>query len=817
MVALPLLCLAGIEVALRLAGSGYPTRFLLPRTTGGQEVRIANEKFGWRFFPRQLARRPLPLSINAEKPAGTFRIFVFGESAAMGDPEPAFGFSRILEVLLRERFPGARFEVVNVAFTAINSHVILPIARECAGQQGDLWIVYMGNNEVMGPFGAGTIFSAQAPPLPVIRASLALKRLQLGQWADQTVERLFGASSQTQSWAGMEMFLEQQIRQDDARLSRVYDHFRRNLEDIVQIGIRSGARVIVSSVASNLKDCAPLASLHSPHLNESQISEWDRAYSDAAALENSGQFAKAISAYGAAERIDAGFAELQFRLARCHAALTNQVEARRRFDRARDLDTLRFRADTRLNALTKQLAASREDAGVYWLDAMETLAQASADGIPGDEFFFDHVHLTFEGNYHLARALAQGTLRALPSGISRNDKGSWASAELCAQRLALTAWSRYAMHETMLRRLSSAPFTNQLNYAARRQRSLEKLRELRPGAEPAALGAAVEVFKEALTRMPDDVMLRENFAKLLHARGDFEAALGQFQRVIELWPHDPSGYYNAGAVRRAQGKITEAAQYFQQALKVNPDYGEAHFGLGMIALSQERRAESVGSFMAAIRLRPGLWEAHLNLALALEKLGDSSRAIGHFTEALRLQPNSHVAHLRLGDLQAQQGDRMSALQHYSDAARAQPETVLGEFNRLVQSQPQDALAHFKLANALAAVGRSTDAMESLRQVVRLKNDFWEARYLLGVELATQERLPEAQAQFAEAVRLRPDFALAHLNLGVALAKQARLREAAVHFQETLRLQPANRQAKQFLQTIQSLTNAAPRPKSGNGD
>lgn len=56
----------------------------------------------------------------------------------MGDPQPAYGASRYLEVLLRERFPHEKFEVVNLGVTAINSHVILPIAREVASRgQGD--------------------------------------------------------------------------------------------------------------------------------------------------------------------------------------------------------------------------------------------------------------------------------------------------------------------------------------------------------------------------------------------------------------------------------------------------------------------------------------------------------------------------------------------------------------------------------------------------------------------------------------------------------------------------------------------------------
>ncbi|MHB9008060.1 MAG: hypothetical protein ACYDC1_14125 [Limisphaerales bacterium] len=163
---IPLLLLAATEIGLRLAGYGYSTRFFRTATIGGESVLVENDKFGLRFFPAALARTPAPVVLRPAKPPGTIRIFVLGESAALGDPRPAYGFGRYLEVLLRERHPQARFEVVNVAMTAINSHAILPIARECARYDGDFWLVYMGNNEFVGPFGANTVFGPQAPSGP---------------------------------------------------------------------------------------------------------------------------------------------------------------------------------------------------------------------------------------------------------------------------------------------------------------------------------------------------------------------------------------------------------------------------------------------------------------------------------------------------------------------------------------------------------------------------------------------------------------------------------------------------------------------------
>src|SRR5256884_6327957 len=195
-----------MELALRCGDYGYPTSFFLKTRIHGNPVYIENQKFGFRFFPPALARSPSPVILPAEKAANTYRIFLLGESAALGDPDPAYGFGRYLEVLLRDRYPGTRFEVVCAAMTAINSHALLPIARECARHDGDLWILYLGNNEMEGPFGAGTVFGSPAPSLTFVRASLAARSTRIGQLLDAFLGRL-ARESAVRSWRGMALFL----------------------------------------------------------------------------------------------------------------------------------------------------------------------------------------------------------------------------------------------------------------------------------------------------------------------------------------------------------------------------------------------------------------------------------------------------------------------------------------------------------------------------------------------------------------------------------------------------------------------------------
>jgi len=109
--------------------------------------------------------------------------------------------------------------------TAINSHAILPIARECARQSGDLWIIYMGNNEMVGPFGAITIFGSQGLPVAYVRLILAMRQTRLGQALLAIGRKFSGTSKFGPAWGGMRMFMKNPIAPGDPRKEVVYRNF----------------------------------------------------------------------------------------------------------------------------------------------------------------------------------------------------------------------------------------------------------------------------------------------------------------------------------------------------------------------------------------------------------------------------------------------------------------------------------------------------------------------------------------------------------------------------------------------------------------
>ncbi len=383
----------------------------------------------------------------------------------MGDPEPAFGFPRVLEALLELRFPGQQFEVINAAMTAVNSHVVLPIVRDCRTLDADAWVVYLGNNEVVGPFGTGTVFGGRGIPLWLIRSNLALNRTRIGQLLSGL--RPQAGSGVPTAWGGMTMFLDHQVRHDDPSLRRVYDQFARNLGDILDLALQRKTPVVISTVVSNLRNCAPFASLPGSTLAEDARMHWHELYQRGCTAQADGRYDEAITAYEQALRIDPDFAELQFRLAECLISTGDAIQARERFRQARDLDTLRFRADSTINETIVAVAQERAEQAVRLVDAAAEFARRSPDEIPGEEFLCEHVHFNFAGNYLLAKLVAEPLIDALDLPAAETPSDAWPSEQQCADRLGWTPYHQLLFARELRTRLRSPPFNQQLNHTVR--------------------------------------------------------------------------------------------------------------------------------------------------------------------------------------------------------------------------------------------------------------------------------------------------------------------------------------------------------------
>ncbi|MEL0006458.1 MAG: hypothetical protein VW686_03915, partial [Luminiphilus sp.] len=260
-VVIPAVFFFALEQVLGWVGPGKSFAYFNTIEIDGTEYFQDNPRFIEQFYPSSLDIKPLENTFAAKPQDDVIRIFVLGGSAARGFPNPDHGFSRQLQVLLRDALPGRRIEVVNTAMTAINSHVVYAAAQSFPEGVADFAIVLMGNNEVIGPYGPGTFNQDFLSNMRLIRVLQAFKRSHLGQTFLSALGNLNPADHKADlKWKGMQMFTNEVVPHDDPRLETVYAHYQRNLTDIVQTLQDKGAHVILSTVPVNVRDSAPFAS-----------------------------------------------------------------------------------------------------------------------------------------------------------------------------------------------------------------------------------------------------------------------------------------------------------------------------------------------------------------------------------------------------------------------------------------------------------------------------------------------------------------------------------------------------------------------------
>lgn len=78
-----------------------------------------------------------------------------------------------------------------------------------------------------------------------------------------------------------------------------------------------------------------------------------------------------------------------------------------------------------------------------------------------------------------------------------------------------------------------------------------------------------------------------------------------------------------------------------------------------------------------------------------------------------------------------------------------------------------ALYHYNIGAAYIDSGKHKEAIEPLKQAIRIKPDYVDAYYNLGYAYDESGKLREAIDAYKQAIRIKPDYTMAYYNLGAA--------------------------------------------------
>jgi tetratricopeptide (TPR) repeat protein len=405
LVCLSLSPFAALELYLRSIDYGYEDRlFVLDQEVGEY---VLNQPLYQKYFPTDplLKNSRIPellpeMSFAAQKGDNVFRIFCLGGSTTRGDFSDNRFPDLLAEMLVRSEVD-KKVEVFNLGITTFNSYQVADFVAELVDYAPDLLIIYMGHNEIYGPLGVASS-SQVSSSHRLTKTVLLLQRFKTFQLLQNYYLKLIDIDSDADRQGALFKFMAKSSVEPFSPLKeKSLKYFSNNLDNIIAQVKKRDAPLILTTIASNIRDFRPFDSA----VPEGSLAkEWQSLIDSAVALKDKGNLQEAAETFLQAIDLYPDNAQQYFDLGQVCMSLKMYGVALESLTKAKDLDIIPFRAPSGINRIIRQKAV---EPGFVILDVEEIYKTKSEDGLIGKPIMIEHLHPSAYGHYLIAAGLTE--------------------------------------------------------------------------------------------------------------------------------------------------------------------------------------------------------------------------------------------------------------------------------------------------------------------------------------------------------------------------------------------------------------------------
>ena len=258
------------------------------------------------------------------------------------------------------------------------------------------------------------------------------------------------------------------------------------------------------------------------------------------------------------------------------------------------------------------------------------------------------------------------------------------------------------------------------------------------------------------------------------SRDDYDLAIADYTRAIQLNPSFAEAYNNRGTVYSQKGDYRHAIVDISKAIELNPNFADAYSNRGLFHSLKGDYVRAIVDLDKAMELNPNYATAYNNRGLTYYNQGDLNHAIEDYTKAIELNPNFAEAYNNRGLTYYNQGDLNHAIEDYTKAIELKSDYVEAYNNRGAIYHNQGDLNH---------------AIEDYTKAIELKSDYATAYSNRGDVYRNQGNLDRAIEDINKAIELNPNYATAYNNRGVAHGTKKEYDRAIEDFNKAIELNP----------------------------
>jgi len=180
-----------------------------------------------------------------------------------------------------------------------------------------------------------------------------------------------------------------------------------------------------------------------------------------------------------------------------------------------------------------------------------------------------------------------------------------------------------------------------------------------------------------LEKSPHDKAFAYNSRGLsYYYKGDFDRAIEDFDKALELDPNYPGAYYSRGLSYYYKGDFDRAIEDFDKALELDPNYPGTYNSRGLSYYYKGDFDRAIEDFDKALELDPNYPGTYYNRGLSYYYKGDFDRAIEDLDKALELESADTLrakTHLLRGYAYQLKRDFLKAFDDFVDSNKINPD------------------------------------------------------------------------------------------------------------------------------------------------